>query len=121
MSRKTLFAMVGLAVACGIPACDDGGPGGPSETWRCNVTLTLVPSTIGSRRSPQGSGRGSGTGSTRDQALSSALAEACEQLDLDSATARRCRSGADFQVEGGGSGNVRLFSAVERSVNCRTL
>lgn len=111
-----VLALLGLWA---VPACDDG-PLSPSANWTCDVTLTLAPSRFGSLSSPSGSGRGTGTGGTRDQALSAAYAQACAQLNLDNATAARCRAGDDFQVEGGSSGNVRLFSAVERSVSCRS-
>lgn len=111
-----VLVLLGLSA---ISACD-GSPSSPSAAWTCDVTLNLVPSTFGSRSSPSGSGSGSGTGATRDEALSGAYAQACAQLNLDSATEARCRAGDDFQVEGGGAGNIRLFSAVERSVSCRS-
>ena len=116
---RGVLATVALGSAFAIAGCD-GSPSSPSGGWSCDVTLTLVSSTVGSATSPSGSGRGSGSGATRDQALSSAYAEACGQLDLDTATAASCRDGEDFRVEGGSSGNLRLFSAVERSVSCRT-
>ena len=112
----TMLALLGLWV---VPTCG-GGPSSPSAAWTCDVTLTLVPSTFGSLSSPSGVGRGTGTGSTRDEAQSSAYGQACGQLNLDSATAALCRAGDDFRVGGGGSGNIHLFSAVQRSVSCRS-
>ena len=82
------------------------------------VTLTLVPSTFGSRSSPSGTATGIGTGPTQEEARLAALVQACGRLNLDSATEQTCRSGGNFQVEDGSSGNVRLFSAVERSESC---
>lgn len=108
---------ISVLLAIGLSACD-GGPSSPSVS--CEVTLTLVPSRFNNLSSPTGTGRGTGTGTTRDEAMQAALAQACGQLNLDSATAAQCRSGADFRVEGGSSGNIRLFSAVERSVSCTT-
>jgi hypothetical protein len=70
------------------------------------VTLTLVPSTIGSVSSPSGSGSGSGTGDTRQAALDQAYRAACSQLGLDNATRSACEQGQDFQVEGGSQGNI---------------
>lgn len=102
----TLFAIV---------ACESMVAG---EAWMCDVTLTLVPSTFGSMSSPSGSGSGTGTGGSREEALQEALATACAQLNLGSATLAQCRAGEDFSVEGGGQDNIRLFSAVERSVRC---
>ena len=110
---------IGLAVALGVlaPACDDN-PTSPSGTWRCTVTLTLVPSRVGSRSSPSGTATGTGTGATASAATSAALSQACQGLDLDAATEQACKAGQDFQVEGGSSGNLRLFSAVDRSTSC---
>jgi len=104
-----------LLALCAAVACESITA---SEAWMCSVTLTLVPSTFGSMSSPSGSGNGTGTGESREDALREALAAACAQLNLDSATLAECRGGEDFSVEGGGQGNVRLFSAVERSVRC---
>ena len=107
--RSALFA-VWAVVACESMAA--------SEAWTCSVTLTLVPSTFGSMSSPSGSGSGTGTGASREEALGQALATACAQLNLDASTLAQCRAGGDFSVEGGGQDNIRLFSAVERSVRC---
>jgi len=104
-----------LLALCAAVACESITA---SEAWMCSVTLTLVPSTFGSMSSPSGSGNGTGTGESREEALREALAAACAQLNLDSATLAECRAGEDFSVEGGGQGNIRLFSAVERSVRC---
>lgn len=114
LRSKTLLLAACLATACG------GDSGAGAVMWTCEVTLTLVPATLGTVSSPTGSGRGTGTGATRDEALQQAYSVACSQLDLDSETANLCLQGRDFTVEGGGSGNVRLFSAVERSVSCRS-
>lgn len=84
----------------------------------CSVALTLAPSTFGSMSSPSGSGSGTGRGASREEALAEALATACARLNLDSATLAECRAGEDFSVEGGGQGNMRLFSAVDRSEQC---
>lgn len=117
--RRWLRSKTALLAACLASAC--GGDDGVSEVfWTCEVALTLVPSTLGSMSSPTGSGRGTGTGATRDEALEQAYGTACSQLNLDSETANLCRQGRDFSVEGGGSGNIRLFSGVERSVSCRS-
>lgn len=104
-----------LLALCAAVACESITA---SEAWMCSVTLTLVPSTFGSMSSPSGSGNGTGTGESREDALREALTAACAQLNLDSATLAECRAGEDFSVEGGGQGNIRLFSAVERSVRC---
>ena len=117
--REWLRSKAAALAVCLASAC--GGATDVAEAlWTCEVSLTLVPSTIGSMSSPSGSGMGTGTGATQDQALQQAYAAACSQLSLDAATASQCREGRDFSVEGGGSGNIRLFSAVERSVNCRS-
>ena len=87
-----------------------------SEAWNCSVTLTLVPATFRSMSSPSGSEMG--TGGSREEALQEALATACAQLNLNSATLAQCQAVEDFSVEGGGQGNVRLVSAVERSLRC---
>lgn len=113
MWKKLRSALLAL---CAAVACESMTA---SEQWMCSVMLTLVPSTVGSMSSPSGSGRGTGTGASRDEALQEALATACAQLNLDGPTSDQCRSGADFSVEGGGQGNIRLFSAVERSVQCQ--
>ncbi|MDE2863625.1 MAG: hypothetical protein OXR05_00855 [Gemmatimonadota bacterium] len=107
--RSVLFAL-SAAVACESIVA--------SEAWMCSVTLTLVPSTFGSMSSPSGSGSGTGSGESREEALREALATACAQLNLGASTLAQCRAGEDFSVEGGGQGNIRLFSAVERSVRC---
>ena len=101
----------GLALAAGLSACDS--PASPSDGWRCDVGITLPASTAGSQGSPSGTG----TGSTRDEALSVAYAQACAQLDLDSATASLCQAGQNFTVD---SGDLTLFviSAADRSVQC---
>jgi len=104
-----------LLALCAVVACETMMG---SEAWMCSVTLTLVPSTFGSMSSPSGSGNGTGTGASREEALREALAAACAQLNLDGSTLAQCRAGEDFSVEGGGQGNIRLFSAVERSVRC---
>ena len=106
------FALLVLILA----ACGDNGVA--TAMSQCDVTLTLVPSTIGSVSSPSGSGSGSGTGDTRQAALDQAYRAACSQLGLDNATRSACEQGQDFQVEGGSQGNIRLFSAVERSIRC---
>ena len=106
------FALLVLILA----ACGDNGVA--TAMSQCDVTLTLVPSTIGSVSSPSGSGSGSGTGDTRQAALDQAYRAACSQLGLDNATRSACEQGLDFQVEGGSQGNIRLFSAVERSIRC---
>ncbi|MCY3603568.1 MAG: hypothetical protein OXH12_10875 [Chloroflexi bacterium] len=104
-----------LLALCAVVACETMVG---SEAWMCSVTLTLVPSTFGSMSSPSGSGNGTGAGASREEALREALAAACAQLNLDGSTLAQCRAGEDFSVEGGGQGNIRLFSAVERSVRC---
>ena len=106
------FALLVLILA----ACEDNGVA--TAMSQCDVTLMLVPSTIGSVSSPSGSGSGSGTGDTRQAALDQAYRAACSQLGLDNATRSACEQGQDFQVEGGSQGNIRLFSAVERSIRC---
>ena len=97
-------------------ACDTGSES--DQVWMCEVSLTLVPSRLGNLSSPSGSGRGTGAGETQELALNQAYQQACSQLQLDSDTARLCRQGDSFSVEGGGTGNVRLFSGVERDVQC---
>ena len=89
-------------------------------THTCDVELTLVPSRLGNLSSPSGSGRGSGSGETQELALERAYGQACAQLPLDDATARLCRQGDDFNVEGGGTGNIRLISGVDRKYSCST-
>ena len=80
----------------------------------------LVPSHLGNLSSPSGSGSGTGSGETQELALEQAYGQACAQLPLDDATARLCRQGDDFSVEGGGTGNIRLFSRVDRDISCKT-
>ena len=93
--RKWFRSKTLLLTACLLTAC--GGDTGTSEVmWTCEVTLTLVPSRVGSMSSPSGSGRGTGTGATRDEALQQAYGAACSQLNLDSETANLCRQGRDF-------------------------
>ncbi|MDE2773490.1 MAG: hypothetical protein OXI46_07270 [Gemmatimonadota bacterium] len=108
--RSVLFAL------CAVVACESMTA---SEAWTCGVMLTLVPSTFGSMSSPSGSGSGTGTGASEQEALQEALATACAQLSLDGSTLAQCQAGQDFNVEGGGQGNIRLLSAVERSVQCQ--
>ena len=112
--KKTII----LTMLCLLLGCASDGVG--ATNWVCEVTLTLVPSTFGSNSSPSGSGRGTGQGSTRQEALDAAYRTACSQLPLDGATQAVCEAGGDFNVEGGSSGNMRLFSAVERSTSCRS-
>ena len=109
--------MMVLMLACLVTACEAITE---SSSWTCDVQLTLVPSVFGSMRSPSGSGSGTGTGETQEIALREAYRQACSQLPLSNAEVSQCNQGSEFTVEGGGSGNVRLFSAVERSVNCRS-
>ena len=99
-----------------FPACDSGSES--DKVWMCEVSLTLVPSRLGNLSSPSGSGRGTGTGETQELALSQAYQQACSQLQLDGDTAQLCRQGDNFTVEGGGTGNIRLFSGVERDIQC---
>lgn len=114
LRSKAVVLAVCLASACG------GATDIAEALWTCEVSLTLVPSTVGSMSSPSGSGMGTGTGATQQEALQQAYAAACSQLPLDGPTASQCQGGQDFSVEGGGSGNIRLFSAAERSVSCRS-
>ena len=62
--RNSLLLSVaaGLALAAGFPACSDSPTSPSSAGWRCDVTLTLVPSTFGSLQSPSGTGSGTGDG-----------------------------------------------------------
>ena len=117
MRRMNLAVLAAAIVGLACSACD-ADPTSLSAAWECTVTLTLEPSAFGNLRSPSGSGTGTGTGGTREEALSSAYGQACAQLSLSDAEARSCRAGEDFNVEGGGEGNIRLFSAVSRSVRC---
>ena len=89
---------------------------GPSS-FRCDVTLTLVPSRIGDLRSPSGTGRGTGAGATEQEALNAAYRSACSQLNLSSDLRSRCESGQDFGVAVTSNG-VTLVSVVERSQRC---
>ena len=113
MFKRQDLATVVLALVFSV-GCGQSMTSGPS--WTCNVSLTLVPSRIGSMSSQ--SGEGTGTGSSQAEALNAAYDTACAQLNLDGSTLAQCRAGQDFSVEGGSSGNIRLFSAVERSVDC---
>ena len=110
-----LFGIV-LMVLCFAYACGKDNSSG-SSSWSCDVTLTLVPSTIGDLSSPSGSGRGSGTGATQEEALRAALKTACSQLNLESDVRSRCESGQDFSVAVT-SGGLTLASAVDRSQSC---
>ena len=104
----TLMVMC-FAYACGL---------NESSSWRCTVTLTLRPATIGNLSSPSGSGSGSGTGATQEEALRAALRTACSQLNLNSDLRSRCESGQDFEVAVT-SGGITLISRVVRSSqNC---
>ena len=108
-NRLLLWIAFGLVLAAGFAAC--GSPSSPSDGWRCDVGLA-VPSTSGSQGPPSGTG----TGATQEEALSTAYAQACEQLDLDSAAASLCRAGQDFTIEDGGSDDLSLhvISATEQ-------
>ena len=117
VSPKAMLVVASI-LAAALVACEDEVSG--VNSWTCDVTLTLVPSVLGDLRSPEGSGHGSGMGVTQQEALTGALAVACAQLPLSSSEAEMCRAGEDFTVAGGGSGNVRLSSAVDRSVRCRS-
>ena len=116
MRRTNLLVLTAAVIGLTCSACDTASPS--SESWECTVTLTLEPSRLGNLSSPSGSGTGTGTGSTREEALNSAYERACSQLPLSDTEARLCRSGEDFNVEGDNEGNIRLFSAVSRSVRC---
>ena len=116
MRRLDLLILTAATVGLTLSACDTASPS--SASWECTVTLTLEPSTLGNLSSPSGSGTGTGTGSTREEALNSAYERACTQLPLSDTEARLCLSGEDFNVEGDSEGNIRLFSAVSRSVRC---
>ena len=112
-------ALAMITIAALFAACGEGvdGPDG-DVVWECSVTLDLEPSVFNNLRSPSGSGSGTGTGGTREEALSSAYAQACAQLPISGTTLQACRNGEDFTVEGGGQGNIILASAVNRSVRC---
>ncbi len=126
-----LLLLVGaiLMVLCFAYACGKDNASG-SSLWSCDVTLTLVPSTLGNVSSPSGSGSGSGTGATQEEALRAALKIACSQLNLDSDTRSRCESGQDFgvavtaeNIQSPGvtvsaGGGITLVSAVDRSQSC---
>ena len=124
----TLFGTV-LIVLCFAYACGKDNASG-SSSWSCDVTLTLVPSTLGNVSSPSGSGSGSGTGATQEEALRAALKIACSQLNLESDVRSQCESGQDFgvavsaeSVQGSGvtvsaGGGITLVSAVDRSQSC---
>ena len=112
-----LFFGIVLMILCFAYACGKDNSSG-SSSWTCNVTLTLVPTTInGTPVSPTGSGTGSGTGATQEEALRAALKTACSQLNLDSDTRSLCESGQDFVV-GVTSGGITSASAVDRSQSC---
>ncbi len=106
----SVFALF-FAFACG----KDNGTG--LSSFQCEVTLTLVPSRLGSLSSPSGTGRGTGSGATQQEALNAAYRAACAQLDLSSDLRSTCESGRDFQVAVS-SGGVTLASVVERSQRC---
>ena len=115
MPRRFGFMTTLLALV----ACGGGDLGDPSAgAWECTVSLTLEPATFGDLSSPSGSGTGTGQGASRESALSAAYGQACAQLPISGATLQACRNGEDFTVEGGGTGNIRLFSAVSRRVSC---
>ena len=123
-----LFGIV-LMVLCFAYACGKDNASG-SSSWSCDVTLTLVPSTLGNVSSPSGSGSGSGTGTTQEEALRAALKIACSQLNLESDVRSQCESGQDFgvavsvdSIQSPGvtvsaGGGITLVSAVERSQSC---
>lgn len=116
VSRLPLVVGMGLIVMYFSYACGkDNGAG--SSSYQCEVTLTLVPSRIGSLSSPSGTGRGTGSGATQQEALAAALGTACSQLNLSSDLRRRCESGQDFGVSVTSNG-VTLVSEVERSQRC---
>lgn len=83
MRFQAVFFGAILMVLCFAYACGKDNASG-SNAWSCDVTLTLVPSTMGNVSSPSGSGSGSGTGTTQEEALRAALKIACSQLNLDS-------------------------------------
>lgn len=114
--KLLLLSGIVLMVLCFAYACGKDNASG-SSSWSCDITLTLVPSTIGGISSPTGSGTGNGTGATQEEALRAALKTACSQLNLDSDTRSLCESGQDFVV-GVTSGGITLGSAVERSQSC---
>lgn len=114
--KLSLFFGIVLMVMCFAYACGKDNASGSSE-WSCDVTLTLVPSTLGNVSSPSGSGSGSGRGTTQQEALSAALKTACSQLNLESDVRSQCESGQDFEVAVT-SGGITLASAVDRSQSC---
>ena len=115
--KLSLFFGIVLMVLCFAYACGKDNSSG-SSSWTCDVTLTLVPTTInGTPVSPTGSGTGSGTGATQEAALSTALKAACSQLNLDSDVRSRCERGHDFSV-GVTSGGITRASVVDRSQGC---
>ena len=116
--KSGLRALLGISlfVLCFAYACGkDNGAG--SSSYQCEVTLTLVPSSIDDLSSPSGTGRGTGTGATQQEALTAALKTACSQLSLSSDLRSRCESGQDFGVSVS-SGGITVVSAVERSQRC---
>lgn len=115
--KLSLFFGAILMVMCFAYACGKDNASG-SNAWSCDVTLTLVPSTLGNVSSPSGSGSGSGTGTTQEEALRAALKIACSQLNLDSDLRSQCESGQDFGVAVSANGGITLVSAVDRSQSC---
>jgi len=80
-------------ILCFASACGKDNASG-SNAWSCDVTLTLMPSTLGNVSSPSGSGSGSGTGATQEEALRAALKTKSRVLNLISIATR----GADVRV-----------------------
>lgn len=118
LSSKARFLALSI-LAASLIACENETSGiSGLDSYTCDVTLTLAPSSFNGLSSPEGSGRGSGKGTSQQEALLSALAVACTQLPLSSSEDQMCRAGENFIVVD--PDNPSLASAVNRSVRCRS-
>lgn len=116
---KARFLALSIILAASLIACENETSGiSGLDSYTCDVTLTLAPSSINGLSSPEGSGRGSGKGTSQQEALRNALAVACTQLPLSSSEVQMCRAGENFIVVD--PDNPSLASAVNRSVRCRS-
>ena len=90
MVRISKGILIGLWIVCFIYACALNITG--SDSWKCEVTLTLGAQDSVNKRI----GRGTGTGKTHQEARNAAYRIACSQLSLSDDLRQRCESGERF-------------------------
>ncbi len=117
IANKYVGAIVALILFAGCGTVTD------STTWYCEITLSLVGSTIGNLSSPSGTGTGTGRGETMQEAQNQALNGACTQLIAEISGSDllldACKEGRDIEVQEQ-FGNLSLVSVLNRSEDCGT-